>query len=105
MDFGSDITDNKKVVVTSQSYDNHIRRIRRCLAHPWTITSVTGSATSGKYYQLQDGGRPQAIVQANGTNLTVVNTPVYLFAPPTIVTGVALGGGGNVTFTLTSISC
>ena len=105
MDFGSDITDNKKIVSLSKTYDNRIRRIRRCFASTYYITAITGSATNGTYYQLQDGGSPQAIVYANGAQIKVVNTPVYIFAPPATVTGLALGGGGNVTFTLTVTNC
>jgi hypothetical protein len=105
MDFGSDITDNKKIVSVSKTYDNHIRRIRRCFTSTYYITSITSSASSGNYYQLQDGGRPQAIVYVGTTQIQIVNTPVYISAPPDTVTGVILGGSGSSVFDLTVNSC
>lgn len=108
MNFASELTDKKQISVYSQpyeSYDHMLRYRRKQLSWKYNFNSITSASGTG-YYQLQDGGSPQAIVyRASSGPWAIVNSPVYICAPPSSVTGTPLAGGSAVTFTLSGYKC
>jgi len=70
----------------------------------------SGTDTSGTYYQLNDGGDPQAVVIGNPDDtVTLVNKPVYTTLPPTTVSSTVSGttteAGPIFTIKAKSTSC
>ena len=121
MEFGSDVTDKLQLppnCVCGQkrtSYEQLLRIRRACINRSYDISGipVVGAAGAsymqGDYIELEDGGKPPALLYVSGVtgagairSVTLINVPKYATAPVNPVTSTKISGAGyDATFTVT----